>query len=376
MSNGGDWKSFWATIPGILKGLAALITAICGIWYVIPEPVINSFEAEPDNITIGDSARLMWSVSNARTISIVPGECPNYIDGNCYVSPIKTTNYTLKVKNWIKEKSKSVRIVVLPKPSEIIFKKPPNITDMRWDTELNVVEVLFDAFPAQWGDWTMYVDGDEWPMEGGEGNAIVRPNAPVINATGLFIGTAPWVASLTKVDFPCCGEIQFLIPSQGFTNKFQYNLIKIGCKTVSKKSCVEQHIEEFVTETPVDKATISNITDVRWDTELKVVEVLFDVFPAQWGDWTMYVDGDEWPMEGGEGNAIVRPNAPIINATGLFIGTAPWVTNLTRVDFPCCGEIQFLIPGQGFTNKFQYNLINQGCKTVSTEACGLASIDK
>ncbi len=65
----------------------------------------------------------------------------------------------------------------------------------------------------------------------------------------------------------------------------------------------------------------STITDVHWNPNLKVVEILFDKFPAKWGEWTMYVDGKEWPMEGGKGNAITRPNAPMKEANGLFIGT-------------------------------------------------------
>ncbi len=116
------------------------------------------------------------------------------------------------------------------------------------------------------------------------------------------------------------------------------------------------------------------ITDVRWNTNLKVIELLFDEFPAHWGDWTMYVDGEERPMEDGPGNPIVRPNAPIEKATGLFIGTGPWLSDLEDVNFPCCGAIQFSIPGQGLTNTFRYNLNKQGCKTASMKACEEAPV--
>jgi hypothetical protein len=94
------------------------------------------------------------------------------------------------------------------------------ITDVRWNANLNVIEILFDKFPAKWGGWTMYVDSKEWPMEGGSGNAIVRPNAETGKATGLFIGTSPWPSSLENVDFPCCGTIQFSIPGQAPTNRY------------------------------------------------------------------------------------------------------------------------------------------------------------
>jgi hypothetical protein len=112
------------------------------------------------------------------------------------------------------------------------------ITDVRWNANLNVIEILFDKFPAKWGGWTMYVDSKEWPMEGGSGNAIVRPNAETGKATGLFIGTNPWPSSLENVDFPCCGTIQFSIPGQAPTNRYEYSLLGKGCKTASTKSCV------------------------------------------------------------------------------------------------------------------------------------------
>ena len=61
----------------------------------------------------------------------------------------------------------------------------------------------------------------------------------------------------------------------------------------------------------------------------------------------MYVDGKEWPMEGGPRNAAVRPNEAIEKATGLFVGKDPWLSDLEDVNFPCCGTIQFSIPGEG-----------------------------
>jgi hypothetical protein len=118
----------------------------------------------------------------------------------------------------------------------------------------------------------------------------------------------------------------------------------------------------------------TTITDVRWNANLKVIEILFDKFPDKWGGWTMYVDGEEWPMEGGPGKAIVRPNAAVEKATGLFVGTEPWPSGLEKVNFPCCGTIQFSIPGEGPTDRFQYDLTKDGCKTTSSKACVIAGL--
>lgn len=80
----------------------------------------------------------------------------------------------------------------------------------------------------------------------------------------------------------------------------------------------------------------------------------------------MYIDGKAMPMEGGEGNPVVRPNAPLdAPPTGLIIGTEPWITGLVAVDFPCCGTIQFYIPGEGLINNYKFNLVHFGCETVS-----------
>jgi len=84
----------------------------------------------------------------------------------------------------------------------------------------------------------------------------------------------------------------------------------------------------------------------------------------------MYIDGVETPMEGGTGEPVVRPNAPLDQPpTGLIVGTLPWVTGLDHVDFPCCGTIQFNIPGEGLTNVFEFKTQDFGCATASAKVC-------
>jgi len=75
-------------------------------------------------------------------------------------------------------------------------------------------------------------------------------------------------------------------------------------------------------------------------------------------------------MEGGEGEPVVRRNAPLDQPlTGLIVGTLPWVTGLDDVDLPCCGTIQFDIPGEGLTNVYEFNVRDFGCATASTKEC-------
>ena len=126
---------------------------------------------------------------------------------------------------------------------------------------------------------------------------------------------------------------------------------------------------------PVDEEGNIRITDMFWDSNTKVIEITLDPFPSTWGNWTMYIDGGKLPMEGGTGNPVIRPNASLDELpTGLLVGTLPWVSPLTDVDFPCCGTIQFNISGEGFTNEYEFNLINFGCETASEEECSQTPI--
>jgi len=112
----------------------------------------------------------------------------------------------------------------------------------------------------------------------------------------------------------------------------------------------------------------AEITEVRW-LEEGFIEVLFDTFPP-WNDWTMIVNGHVAAMEGPAGEVNVRPNGPVRSATGVFIGTDPWVSPLTEVEFPCSGTLQFRIPGVGSTNVFEFSLLEQGCCTATACAEG------
>jgi len=126
---------------------------------------------------------------------------------------------------------------------------------------------------------------------------------------------------------------------------------------------------------PVDEEGNIQITDMFWDPDDKVIEITLNQFPSTWGDWTMYIDGEKLSMEGGTGNPVVAPNADLDEPpTGLYVGTLPWLSPLTEVDFPCCGTIQFDIPGEGLTNEYEFNLINFGCETASEEECSQTPI--
>ena len=141
------------------------------------------------------------------------------------------------------------------------------ITDMFWDSKEQIIEITLDPFPSSWDNWKMYVDGKEMPMEGGPGNPVIRPNAPVDKRpTGLIIATFPWANSLAKVDFPCCGTIQFYIPDEGLTNEYKFNWADFDCKTASKKECPSEWVRHHG-DLIIEGTEIKIIEDVKYFQE-------------------------------------------------------------------------------------------------------------
>jgi hypothetical protein len=62
-------------------------------------PIINSFNASPSSISLGDSATLNWSVTNAESVYINQGVGIVDSSGTTTVSPPTTTTYTLAASN-------------------------------------------------------------------------------------------------------------------------------------------------------------------------------------------------------------------------------------------------------------------------------------
>lgn len=78
-------------------------------------PVINSFAANPQNITAGQSSTLSWNVSNATQLSINQGV--GVVTGTSkVVSPTATTTYTLTATNGVGTTTATVTVGVSPTP--------------------------------------------------------------------------------------------------------------------------------------------------------------------------------------------------------------------------------------------------------------------
>jgi hypothetical protein len=66
---------------------------------------------------------------------------------------------------------------------------------------------------------------------------------------------------------------------------------------------------------------------------------------------------------------VIRPNAELDQSPdGFIIGTLPWVTGLDNIAFPCLGSLQLGFPDGSLTKVYDYNLVEQGCKTGAHNA--------
>ncbi|MEN8225656.1 MAG: hypothetical protein ABFS05_09890 [Bacteroidota bacterium] len=94
------------------SGSGGTITAQAAVT-VIPLPTI-SFNADPQNISAGESSTLTWSVSNADTITIDKGIGEVSASGSETVRPAAATTYTLTAQGLAGTVQQSITITVSP----------------------------------------------------------------------------------------------------------------------------------------------------------------------------------------------------------------------------------------------------------------------
>lgn len=75
-------------------------------------PIVQTFEAAPALINVGDISSLRWDVSNAQSVNIDNGIGEVAISGTAPVSPNATTIYTLTAKNTFGIATASTKIIV------------------------------------------------------------------------------------------------------------------------------------------------------------------------------------------------------------------------------------------------------------------------
>ena len=153
-------------------------------------PIIKSFVAFPDTIQEGGSSTLMWDVSNATSISIIPtvGTVTDSI-GSTQVSPGATTTYTLTATNADGSVYANAKVTVVPYvPNNLPVFTQPTQTFYEIDQGQTV------AFQVTATD----ADNDEITLTATSlpNNATFGPTNPVIgvgSVTGNFSFTPDYV---------------------------------------------------------------------------------------------------------------------------------------------------------------------------------------
>jgi len=82
-------------------GSATATTKIIVVPRKVGLPVVNSFGADPGNITTGNSTELIWDVSNADFVTVEPGVGMVDAVGSVSISPDTTTEYILTAYNTV-----------------------------------------------------------------------------------------------------------------------------------------------------------------------------------------------------------------------------------------------------------------------------------
>lgn len=125
------------------------VTATVSVTVLPLLPVVNSFTATPSTITVGGSADLTWSTSNATSASIDNGIGPVATSGARSVSPSVTTTYTVTATGAGGTVTSSVTVTVLQLPVINSFTATPssivsgNSADLTWSTT-NATSVTID----------------------------------------------------------------------------------------------------------------------------------------------------------------------------------------------------------------------------------------
>jgi hypothetical protein len=124
---------------------------------VNPAPIEINIDVNPSVIQSGASAALIWSVSNANSVSIDQGIGNVSLTGNKLVSPTDTTTYTITASGPAGTLSKSV-VLTVNAPIVAVFNADPNIisvgqlSNLHWDitgaTSVSIDQGIGDVGPV------------------------------------------------------------------------------------------------------------------------------------------------------------------------------------------------------------------------------------
>ncbi|HEV7485820.1 MAG TPA: hypothetical protein VGQ65_09060 [Thermoanaerobaculia bacterium] len=109
-----------------VTGPGGTITKTATVTVVQPPPTI-SFSATPSNIAAGQSSALVWSTTNATSVTIDNGVGAQPVSGSVTVSPVSTTTYTLTATGPGGTLTSQATVTVSNRPSIAFVASPPQV---------------------------------------------------------------------------------------------------------------------------------------------------------------------------------------------------------------------------------------------------------
>ena len=164
-------------MPGILKGIAAVITSIGGILLALHTigyfdgtgdvfpPIIESFDINPYEINSGSSPTLSWSVSDATSVMITPDIGSVTLSGFRTIHPTQNTTYTLLATNKFGSTTAVTVVYIVPTTT----KETSYYNDNGESSESFVNSIGMDFVKIRAGEFMMGSPYDEKYREKDEG---------------------------------------------------------------------------------------------------------------------------------------------------------------------------------------------------------------
>ena len=359
MGDGNNGKSFLATLPGILTGLAALISAVAGIWYILPQTPEIYLDVYPNNIISGDSVTLSWSVSNSENIFIDHGIGSADSKGNRQISPKETSIYTLTAKNKGKEAIKTVQISVSPK----LAPELPEISYFKTnrDTIFSGESALLSWSTTKAG--SVFIDNGIGAVEQ-TGSMLVSPTS-----TTTYLLTAQSAEDkVTKTV-----QVSVTVPQNPFINYFTAtpDTIKVGdsstlgWSTTNAESVTIDNVIGSVAKTGTaqvsPQATIKYTLTAQNRIKQVSKEIKVIVTAPQKPDINYFTASPETIDQGGESTLTWSTSNAESVTIDNGIGSVSQ-TGTTQVSPPITGTTEYILTATNI-----YGVISQSAKVTVTQ---------
>jgi PKD repeat protein len=185
-------------------GLGGTITKTATVTVAQPAPTI-SFSATPSNIAAGQGASLVWSTTNATSVTIDNGVGSQPVSGSVTVHPVGTTTYTLTANGPGGTLTSQATVTVSNRPSITVSATPASIVSgssstLTWVVTNSTSVTIDNGIGAQAASGSMSVSPSQTTAytltaTGPGGTSIAAALVTVVVAPTITFTATPTVIS-------------------------------------------------------------------------------------------------------------------------------------------------------------------------------------